>query len=54
VLDALRRFGRMATREVEEVCGLRGPRAAAELWRLASDWQVKPTRVLTGHLWELA
>ena len=54
VPDALRRFGRMATREVEEVCGLAGPRAAAELWRLALEWQVKPTRVLTGDLWEPA
>src|SRR4051794_3464645 len=54
VVDALRRFGRLATREVEEICGLRGPRASAELWRLAEDWQVRPLRVLTGHLWELA
>jgi putative protein-disulfide isomerase len=54
VLDALRRFGRMATREVEEVCGLPEPRAQAELWRLAADWQVKPLRVVTGWLWELA
>jgi putative protein-disulfide isomerase len=54
VPDALRRFGRMATREVEEVCGLRGPQASAELWKLALDWQVKPTRILTGDLWEPA
>ena len=54
VMEALRRFGRMATREVEEVCRLPGPRAAAELWRLAADWQVRPIRILTGHLWELA
>jgi predicted DsbA family dithiol-disulfide isomerase len=54
VLDALRRFGRMATREVEAVCGLPGPRASAELWRLATEWQVKPVRVLTGDLWEPA
>jgi predicted DsbA family dithiol-disulfide isomerase len=54
VLDALRRFGRMATLEVEEVCGLPGPRTHAELWRLASEWQVKPLPALTGHLWELA
>jgi putative protein-disulfide isomerase len=52
--EALRRFGRMATREVEEVCGLPEPRAAAQLWRLASEWQLKPVRVLTGHLWEPA
>jgi Thioredoxin len=54
VLDALRGFGRMATLEVQEVCGLPGPRAHAELWRLASEWQVKPVPALTGHLWELA
>lgn len=54
ILAALRRFGRMATREIEELCGLPEPRAAAELWRLASEWQVKPVRVLTGHMWELA
>jgi putative protein-disulfide isomerase len=54
ITEALRRFGRMATREVEEVCGLPGPRVRAELWRLASEWQVRPVRVLTGHLWELA
>ena len=54
VLEALRGFGRMATLEVQEVCGLPGPRAHAELWRLAADWQVKPVPALTGHLWELA
>lgn len=52
--DVLRRFGRMATREVEDVCDLPGPRAPAELWRLAMEWKVKPVRVLTGHLWEPA
>jgi predicted DsbA family dithiol-disulfide isomerase len=54
VADALRRFGRMATREVESVCGLTGPRAPAELWRLATEWEVRPVRVLTGELWEPA
>ena len=54
VLDALRSFGRMATLEVQEVCGLPGPRAHAELWRLASEWQVRPLPALTGHLWEPA
>jgi hypothetical protein len=43
----------MATKEIEVVCGLAGPRASAELWRLALEWQVRPTRVLTGELWEL-
>jgi hypothetical protein len=52
--EALRRFGRMATLEVEEVCRLPEPRAQAELWRRAVEWEVKPLRVGTGWLWELA
>jgi predicted DsbA family dithiol-disulfide isomerase len=54
VVGALGRFGRMASAEVEAVCDLPGPRANAELWRLAAEWRVKPVRVLTGMLWELA
>jgi putative protein-disulfide isomerase len=54
VLGALERFGRMAGVEVEAVCGLAAPPANAELWRLAAEWRVKPVRVLTGMLWELA
>jgi putative protein-disulfide isomerase len=54
VLGALRRFGRMATPEIEAACDLPGPRASAELWRLATEWRVRPTRVLTGTLWEIA
>lgn len=53
-LEALRRFGSMATRELQEVCDLPAPRAHAKLWELACDWRVKPVRVLTGHLWEAA
>ena len=44
----------MATAELEAVCDLPGPRASAELWRLAGEWKVKPERVLTGMLWEVA
>jgi putative protein-disulfide isomerase len=54
VLEAVKRFGRMATKEVMEVCDLPEPRAQAELWKLASEWKLKPTKVLTGHLWEAA
>jgi putative protein-disulfide isomerase len=54
VLGALKRFDRMAVPEVEAVCDLPGPRASAELWRLATEWRVRPTRFLTGELWELA
>jgi hypothetical protein len=53
-LDAVARFGRTASIEVETVCGLAGPVARAELWRLAVEWRIKPLRVLTGMLWEPA
>jgi predicted DsbA family dithiol-disulfide isomerase len=52
--EALARFGSMSTAEVAAVCDLPGPRAAAELWRLASEWRVKPERVLTGELWSIS
>jgi hypothetical protein len=51
---ALRRFGRMATPEVAAACDLPGPRAAAELWRLAAEWRVRSERVLSGELWSMA
>jgi predicted DsbA family dithiol-disulfide isomerase len=54
VIDALRRFGRMAAAEVEAVCDLPGPRGRAELWQLATEWRARPVRVLFGELWELA
>src|SRR4051794_31505880 len=51
---ALRRFGRMATREIEAVCELPEPRAQAELWRVGAGGRGGGPRVLTGHLWEPA
>jgi hypothetical protein len=51
VAEAVRRFGRIATPEVAAVCDRPGPLAAAELWRLAAEWQVRPERALTGELW---
>ena len=54
VPGALRRFGRMATAELEAVCDLPGPRAGAEAWRLATEWRVRRTPVLAGELWEPA
>jgi putative protein-disulfide isomerase len=50
---ALRRFGAMATAELAAVCQLPRPPAAAELWRLASEWRIKAEPVLTGELWSL-
>jgi len=52
VEQALIRFGRLTTREVEVLCELPGPRAGAELWGLAEAWKVRAVPVLTGHLWE--
>jgi predicted DsbA family dithiol-disulfide isomerase len=54
VQDALRRFGALATAEVAAACDLPGPRAPAELWRLALEWRVRPRSVLGGELWSLA
>ena len=48
---ALERFGTMATPEVAAVCDLPGPRAPAELWRLALEWRVRPRRVVGGEVW---
>lgn len=54
VEGALRRFGSLATAEVAAVCDLPGPRAPAELWRLALEWRVRPRRAGGGELWEPA
>jgi predicted DsbA family dithiol-disulfide isomerase len=54
VPEALARFGRMAAPEVGAVCDLPGPRAEAELWRLAAEWRAKPVAVLGGWLFDPA
>lgn len=54
VEEALRRFGRLATPEIAAACDLPGPRAAAELWRLAAAWRVRSRHALTGELWAVA
>ena len=53
VAAALRRFGTLATAEVAAACDLPGPRAPAELWRLALEFRVRPRSVLGGELWTL-
>jgi putative protein-disulfide isomerase len=52
--EAVRHFGRLATAEVAVACDLPGPRAPAELWRLATEFRVRAERILTGHLWTAA
>ena len=53
-LEAIRRFGRCATRELEVLCDRARPVVEAELWALARDWKLKPVAALTGTLWEPA
>jgi predicted DsbA family dithiol-disulfide isomerase len=52
--EAIALFGRVTTREVEVLCELPGPRASAELFRLAAEWRLRPLRRLTGYLWQAA
>jgi predicted DsbA family dithiol-disulfide isomerase len=53
-LDAIRRFGRCATRELEVLAGRPRPVVEAELWALARDWKLRPVSALTGTVWERA
>jgi predicted DsbA family dithiol-disulfide isomerase len=53
-LDAIRRFGRCATRELEVLADRPRPVIEAELWALARDWKLKPVPALTWTLWETA
>jgi predicted DsbA family dithiol-disulfide isomerase len=53
-VEAVRRFGRCATRELEVLSEKPLPVLEAELWELARDWKLKPVRALTGTLWEPA
>ena len=51
-LAAVERFGRCATRELEQLSGKPRPVLEAELWGLAKDWSLKPVEALTGTIWE--
>jgi hypothetical protein len=53
-VEAIRRFGRCATRELEVLAEKPLPVLEAELWAMARDWKLKPVRALTGTLWEPA
>ena len=52
--QALERFGSLAAAEVAAVCQVPGPPLRADLWRMASEWRLKPESVLGGELWRLA
>jgi len=53
-LEAIERFGRCATREIEELTGRPRPVVEAELWAYAREWRLRPVPALTGTLWEAA
>ena len=53
-LDAIKRFRRCSTRELEVLARRPLPVLEAELWTLARDWKLKPVSALTGTVWELA
>jgi predicted DsbA family dithiol-disulfide isomerase len=53
-LEAIERFGRCATREIEELTGWPRPVIEAELWGKAREWRLNAVPVLTGTFWELA
>jgi hypothetical protein len=52
-LEAIERFGRCTTRELEELTGKPGPVLQAELWPMARDWRLRVTPVAGGEFWEL-
>jgi putative protein-disulfide isomerase len=51
-LQAVERFGSIATREAEVLAQAPGPPTSAELWRLASEFRLRPHNALTGTIWE--
>jgi protein-disulfide isomerase-like protein with CxxC motif len=53
-LEAVARFGPLATREAEVLGESAGPPTRAELWRLATEFRLRPVRALTGTIWEPA
>ena len=54
VESAVGLLGRACLPELAAVTGLSAPRVAAELWRLAGEWRVRPERLLAAELWSLA
>jgi putative protein-disulfide isomerase len=51
--EAIERFGRLATRELEELTGKPRPVLEAELWSAARDWRLRPDTGPFGVLWSL-
>jgi predicted DsbA family dithiol-disulfide isomerase len=54
VVEAVERFGRVTTREVEVLTGKPPPVVRAELWGAAREWSLRPEPVLGGEFWVAA
>jgi predicted DsbA family dithiol-disulfide isomerase len=50
--EAIRRFGRCATRELEVLTEKPLPALEAELWEMAREGKLKPVPALIGTLWD--
>jgi hypothetical protein len=53
-MEAIERFGRLTTRELEELSQRPRPVLEAELWALARDWRLRPEEYPFGVLWQTA
>jgi putative protein-disulfide isomerase len=51
--QAIERFGRLATRELEELTGRPRPVLESELWSAARDWRLRADTGPFGVLWSL-
>ena len=51
--EAIERFGRLATRELEGLTGKPRPVLEAELWSAARDWRLRPDTGPFGTFWSL-
>ena len=52
--EAIRRFGRCATRELELLSEKPQTELEFQLWEMARQGELKPVRALIGTLWDLA
>jgi predicted DsbA family dithiol-disulfide isomerase len=52
-VEAIRRFGRCATRELEVLTARQQAELEAALWEMARNGKLKPVQPLIGALWEL-
>jgi hypothetical protein len=50
--QAVERFGNIATAEAVALADRPAPVVEAELWALATQWELRPVATLTGTLWE--